>query len=125
MGYVTLEVPVLRDRSGKTPFRAMPQSDKPVRVLLNPETVGTKIVPGSPFGLTDRDGYVIARSWNSGFEIDSIEPLVPATGKAENEIVPDGLWIFDAATVQFAPVQVTASGERSAPEGGSSRSLVT
>jgi hypothetical protein len=70
-GYVTLRLPVLG------PFgNQKPQSDTPVKVLINPEIRGT-FLPNS-------------FSNDSAEDFDQINyPLAIATGKALNEIAPD------------------------------------
>jgi len=89
-GYVTLEVPVLRSKQD-SPFRPFPQAMGPIKVLLNPETTMIH---------TDRQGQGYTSTLQgvtTGFvsrthlDFDTVEPLVPASGKAENEITPNGV----------------------------------
>jgi hypothetical protein len=89
-GYVTIEVPVLRNDNDKAMFRAFPQAMGPVKVLLNPETTMTH--KGNPMGggVRDMDGYVRGHVGIPPLDFDTVEPLIVATGKAENEITPNG-----------------------------------
>ena len=90
-GYVTLELPVLKDTAGNTPFRSLPQAQAPVKVLLNPETTMVHTDTAGPGYTQNSDGVVTGRVSMPRLNFDTVEPLVPASGKAENEIHPNGL----------------------------------
>lgn len=76
-GYVTLRLPLIKSQ---------PQSDKPVKVLINPEIRGTFIPNGFPKESTG--------------DFDQINyPLAIASGKALNEIVSDQL-------IKFPPLPI-------------------
>ncbi len=72
-GFVRLRLPAIA--SGTSIFKRVPQSDRPVKVLLNPEIRGTFLPNNFPSG----DG-----------DFDQINyPLQLASGKGLNEIAPE------------------------------------
>ena len=74
-GFVRLRLPAVFSFSGFPSFRRVPQSDRPVKVLLNPEIRGTFLPNGFPGG---------------GDDFDQINyPLELASGKGLNEIEPE------------------------------------
>jgi hypothetical protein len=90
-GYVTLELPVVRDGRSDMAFRSVPQAPDTVRVLLNPETTMIrKDMSGGGYTRT-QDGVVTGRVSIGHLYFDIVEPIVPASGKAENELTPNGL----------------------------------
>lgn len=91
-GYATIAVPTLRLRRESAPFRPIPQLDRPVRVLLNPESTMLFMRYPDRMTISDWDGRPQSYTGTHGYHVDSVEPVVPASGKAENEIVPFGLW---------------------------------
>jgi hypothetical protein len=108
-GYVTLSLPVRRRRKNRvmveTQVLAEPQSLTPVRVLLNPETRTFNRTGGHRMDLWEDEPPIPASFHGpavdppprqTGFTFvplswtERIEPLHVATGKAENELTPDG-----------------------------------
>lgn len=77
-GFVRLRLPAVFAGLGSPfpfPFRRVPQSDRPVKVLLNPEIRGTFLPNGFP---------------GSGDDFDQINyPLELASGQGLNEIEPE------------------------------------
>lgn len=110
-GYVTLEVPVLRDGQGKMSFRPQPQSADPIKVMLNPETTMVHIDTSGAGALRDMDGRVTGHVSVTRLDFDSVEPIVPASGKAENEVVPNGIKLLSRdALVEAVKVNRAAEG---------------
>jgi hypothetical protein len=72
-GFVRLRLPALR--RGRFPFFPIAQSDRPIKVLLNPEIRGTFLPNNFPTG---------------GGDFDQINyPLALASGKGLNEVEPE------------------------------------
>jgi hypothetical protein len=93
-GYVTLELPVLRDGNSDSPFRSQPQANGPVKVLLNPETTMIHRDTSGPGYTLNMDGIVTGRAPVTRLNFDTVEPLIPASGKAENELTPNGILLL-------------------------------
>jgi hypothetical protein len=116
-GYATIEVPMLRDRRGLAPFRPIPQMDRPVRVLLNPESTLSFVREVDQMIISDSKGRTQGYTGVDGYHVDAVEPVVPASGKAENEIVPFGLW--SPARAEVAAMRTSGSEaflDNAAPE---------
>jgi hypothetical protein len=101
-GYVTLEVPVVRPGRGEESFRAQPQSDGPVKVLLNPETTMVHRDPDGVGVTLNLNGEVTGEISRTRLNFDTVESLVPASGKAANEIMPNGILVLTHDTLQDA-----------------------
>ena len=124
-GYVTLEVPVLRGGPNHLTFMPAPQASGPLKVLLNPETTMVHVDTTTHVGwITNADGIVTGKIPVVPLNFDTVEPLIVATGKAENEITPNGLFklgrdaltaaVKGAATLESA--STTATDELTAPD---------
>lgn len=90
-GFVTLELPVTREGQGDLRFRSVPQANGPVKALLNPETTMIHTDPSRAGYTQNLDGVVTGRVSVTRVNFDTVEPLIPASGKAENEITPNGI----------------------------------
>jgi len=119
-GYVALRLPPVRSRERR--FLTQPQASGPVRVLVNPETRTIYYTGGGraeiyddipPFpnplgGLAGQPNTFDPPPEQRGYSylpsraIERTEPLHIATGKAENELTPDGSRSFTAENVQYA-----------------------
>lgn len=114
-GYVSLSLPVRRPVRGR--LLSEPQSLTPVRVLLNPETRTINRSGGQRMDIWEDDPPVSTGEFyptvdpplrQSGFTyvpaetIERIEPLHVATGKAENELTPDGGAGMTVESVRYA-----------------------
>lgn len=126
-GYATLEVPVLRNGPGDAPFRAVPQSIDPVKVLLNPETTMVHTDTSGAGALRDMDGVVTGHISVTRLNFDTVESLIPASGKAENEVMPNGIRLLShdelvqavqasrsAETTSFAGTETLTAADRMA-----------
>jgi hypothetical protein len=89
-GYVTLELPVLRTGQGNLRFRPAPQAAGAVKVLLNPEMTMVHTDTQGAGYTQNLDGVVTGKVSRTLLNFDTVEPLVPASGKAENAVVPNG-----------------------------------
>lgn len=99
-GYVTLGLPVISDESVLRNFRRVPQSQNVVRVLVNPETTMVN-TDHSRSGYTRQlDGVVTGTVSLTRLNFNVTEPLVTASGRAENELIPDGFKNLDLAPLQ-------------------------
>jgi hypothetical protein len=90
-GHVTIELPVLKNTQGESFFRSAPQSDRPVKVLLNPETIMIHTDIGGSGYTQSMDGIVTGKVSRTPLTFDTVEPIIPASGKAENELTPSGI----------------------------------
>ena len=119
-GYVTLRLPVARSNVRR--FLTQPQADAPVRVLLNPETrtiyytgcgrseiyEDDPPIPnplGAIFGgpqTLDPPPVKSGFSYLPSRAIERTEPLHLASGKAENELVPEGTRLITTENVNYA-----------------------
>lgn len=101
MGHVRLRLPRVAG-TGKTVFRFGAQSDHAVKVLLHAETV-SDVQPSisERAGIIDSRGYVWGRLGVSGAlsTIRTAVALALASGRAENEIAPDGSFLIDKASI--------------------------
>ena len=116
-GYVTLEVPVLRNGQGDSPFRPLPQAGGPVKVLLNPETAMIHADTSGAGYTRNLDGVTTGRVSVTRLNFDTVEPLIVASGKAENEIMPNGIVLLGRDALVEAVKQIPVA------EGGHSGSL--
>jgi hypothetical protein len=91
----------------------MPQSSDAVRVLLNPETTMVHVDTSGRASFIDQDGYVRGTVPVTRLNFDVVEPLVPASGKAENAIIPDGIHLLDHAVLVDAMAAARSSVEES------------
>jgi hypothetical protein len=119
-GYVTLRLPPARSLERK--FFRQAQADGPVRVLINPETRTIYYTGGgrseiyddppptaNPFGVfTGGPATIDPPPVQSGFSylpsraIERTEPLHIASGKAENELEPEGSGLLTVENVHYA-----------------------
>lgn len=119
-GYVTIRVPPIRSQEKR--FLTRPQAQGPVRVLLNPETHAIYRVGGGqatnyddppPYndplsGLVTGNSTVDPPPVQRGFSylpsrmVERTEPLHLASGKAENELIPEGSRLITADGVKYA-----------------------
>lgn len=104
-GFVSLRIPPVRS---KTSFRTVPQVDRKVRILLHARREDTR--PGRVSYIVDPQGYI---PYRTGTDDDySSESITISTGQAENEIDPEGRWLFGPGTFtklsdEFASGKVT------------------
>ena len=106
-GFVSLRI--LPVRSTKS-FRSVPQVDRRVRVLLHARREDTR--PGRVAYIIDPQGHIPYRT--STDDDYSSESIAISTGQAENEIDPEGRWLFGADTFtklsdEFGSGKVTAA----------------
>ena len=113
-GYVTLELPVVRTGQGDVRFHPTPQTNGPVRVLLNPEMTMLHIDTQGAGYTQNLDGVVTGRVSMTRLNFDTVEPLVPASGKAENEVTPNGSLLLTHDALVKA-LQTNALEESSSP----------
>lgn len=94
-GFVDLRLPAIFQSSGPAdgpfiPFQRVPQSDRPVKVLLNPEIRGTFLPNTFP---------------SSGGDFDQINyPLELASGKGLNEVEPESGFFFPFSAEQVSQI---------------------
>jgi hypothetical protein len=112
-GYVTLELPVLRNTPDNPYFRSVPQADVPVKVLLNPETTMVHMDTSGRGMTQNMDGVVTGRVSVTRLNFDTVEPLIPASGKAENEVTPNGIHLLSHDALVNALKLSRATEERS------------
>ena len=122
-GYVTLRLPPARTDTRR--FVRQPQADRPVRVLVNPETRTLNVsgvqqvdiyddpppVTFQTFGgpLTyDEPPVKRGFTWVPGKIVERTEPLHIGTGKAENELEPEGARSLRVEDVEYAREAVNA-----------------
>lgn len=90
---------MLRAGHADVRFRPTPQADGPVKVLLNPEMT-MRHIDASGGGYTQNlDGVVTGRVSVTRLNFDTVEPIVPASGKAENDITPNGIRLLNQAVL--------------------------
>ena len=119
-GYATLRLPPARSTVRK--FFTQPQADGPVRVLLNPETRTIYYTGGGRTEIYDDDppfasplgplfggpATIDPPPVKRGFSylpsraIERTEPLHIASGKAENELEPEGSRLLTTENVKYA-----------------------
>jgi hypothetical protein len=114
-GYATIELPVLRGESGERTFFARPQADRPMKVLLNPETTMIHRARPGPGYMLDKEGFVTGRIPVARLNFDTVEPLVPASGKAENELMPNGVQFLSHEALVEAMQPRLAAEDDAAP----------
>lgn len=100
-GHVRLRLPRVKG-TGEGVFRFEAQSDRPIKVLLQAETV-SEVRPSMSIrgGLRDSRGYVVGRLGVSG-ELSNMRTAVGltlASGRGENEITPEGPYPIDKASI--------------------------
>jgi hypothetical protein len=131
-GYVTLNLPVVGDPSVVRSFRRVPQSRTAVKVLVNPETTMVNKDNLRPGYTRQLDGVVTGTVSVTRLDFNVTEALVTASGKAENEVIPDGSKSLDlaplqsphgAADVEPVPVEVLR-GASAVPDEERARALV-
>ena len=130
-GYVTLRLPPARTNTRR--FFMQPQADRPVRVLLNPETRTINLAIGQRMDIYNDEPPVqgpLAGLWGGidvanpydpppvkrGFALlpsrttERTEPLHLASGKAENELEPEGSRLITAEGLEYAIASLAADG---------------
>jgi len=130
-GYVTLRLPPARTNTRR--FFMQPQADRPVRVLLNPETRTINLAIGQRMDIYNDEppvqgslaslwgGIDVANSYDPppvkrGFALlpsrttERTEPLHLASGKAENELEPEGSRLITAEGLEYAIASLPADG---------------
>jgi hypothetical protein len=136
-GYVTLRLPATRTE--RRPFTKQPQSDRPVKVLLNPETHFVYGIPAQSFDVYDDpppfslgpqlgpkpapivDLPPVKRGYAQlpGQTFVHTEPLHIASGKAENELRPEGSRVLTAGDLRYAEDAVKADDDEARQYRGS------
>ena len=128
-GYVTLRLPATRTE--RRPFTKQPQSDRPVKVLLNPETLCVYEIPAHTFDLyDDPPPFSLGAGWGPkpspvvdlppvkrgyaqvpGQVFVHAEPLHIASGKAENELTPEESRGLTAGDLRYAEDAVKSDND--------------
>jgi hypothetical protein len=132
-GYVTIELPVRSDPNSATNLRRLPQSNAAVRVLLNPETTMVNEDHHGAGYTQQLDGVVTGRVSVTRLNFNIVEPIIPASGKAENEIDPNGIRLIEMTSLhdphgtvvhQLVPEELHARGSQSIPDDERLRALM-
>lgn len=103
-GHVRLRVPRVRPE-GNTTVRLGAQAGSPVKVMLQAETVtDVQLASSEQAGFRDRDGYVVGRFGSVGAlsNLRTAVGLALASGRALNEIAPDGSFVIDKQLLAVA-----------------------
>ena len=96
-GHVRLRVPRVRPE-GEQKVRLVAQATSPVKVILHAETVtDVELSSSEKGGFTDMKGYAVGRYGSVGSlsNLRTAVGLALASGRALNEIAPDGSFIID------------------------------
>jgi len=96
-GHVRLRVPRVRPE-GEQKVRLGAQADSPVKVMLHAETVtDVKLSSSERGGFRDMKGYVLGQYGSVGAlsNLRTGVGLALASGRALNEIIPDGSFVID------------------------------
>jgi hypothetical protein len=111
-GFVRLRLPAIFSNSGGSfpIFQRVPQSDKPVKVLLNPEIRGTFLPNNFPGGDGDFDQINYPLALASGKGLNEIAPEPGGPILIPNELVPrlvDELPLRNRPTIDFTALSET------------------
>jgi len=102
-GYVRLRIPRVKPNDAQHGLRLVSQADGPVKVMLHAETVtDVALATSERGGFTDMNGYAVGRYGSVGAlsNLRTAVGLALASGRAVNEILPDGNFVIGKESLE-------------------------